>query len=63
MRLVTAEPPSEEMEAAAALLRGEQQGAASAALLGKVLNNIVSKPGEEKYRWVEDCVTSMLIRS
>jgi UBX domain-containing protein 6 len=32
------------------LLREEEQGAKAAALLSRVLNNIISKPGDEKYR-------------
>lgn len=41
---------SEEVQAAVALLQSEDKGAVSAALLTRVLHNIVSKPGEEKYR-------------
>jgi hypothetical protein len=50
MCIMTSGPPSEELQAAAALLHGEQQGVKSAALLSRVLNNIISKPSEEKYR-------------
>jgi PUB domain len=45
-------PPSEELQSAAGLLYGEEQGAKAAALLSRVLNNIISKPSDEKYRWV-----------
>ena len=52
-------PISEELQAAAALLHGEAQGVKSAALLSRVLINIISKPGEEKYRWdVVQCVNT-----
>lgn len=50
MRNASLGPPSEELQSAAALLHEEEQGAKAAALLSRVLNNIISKPGEEKYR-------------
>jgi hypothetical protein len=49
--MAPAGPPSEELQSAAALLHEEEQGAKAAALLSRVLNNIISKPGDEKYRW------------
>lgn len=48
--MALAGPHSEELQSAAALLCEEEQGTKAAALLSRVLNNIISKPGEEKYR-------------
>lgn len=56
----TAEPGSEEMEAAVALLRSEEHGAASVTLLTKVLHNILSKPAEEKFRCSASLCTSLM---
>ncbi len=43
-----------------ALLRSEEHGAASIALLTKVLHNILSKPAEEKFRCSASLRTSLM---